>query len=606
MIAHGRATRIRVAGTATTRWLAAERLPLWQALFDTLRPDPPLALPPVLTERAWRRDEALREVVRGRMEAAGPVSSATLSRQIGVTGGDIETALLALETEGAVLRGEFTGSGGEEWCERRLLARIHRYTISRLRREIEPLAFDDFVRFLFVWQSLPPLTAAGRGGAARGPEALLALVHQLAGYEAAAAAWEEWILPARLPDYDPAWLDLLCAGGEVAWARLRPPARAGAGSRTGPLSSSPIALAAREDMALWRGAAHGRAASDALQLTATAAAVHACLTRGGALFRDEIQRGANLLPSQVDGALAELAAAGVVTCDSFAGLRALIRPAQRGAGERRREARLRRAGASFAGARAGPRFGAGAGNGASTAPRRLHRSGRWSLLAEPDAPPDGMPDADVERVAMKLLERYGVVFRRLLERETLAPTWGELVAVCRRLEARGLIRGGYFVSCVGGEQFALAEAIASMRAVRRAPAKGELRVLSAVDPAASAGIEVHPSRQRQRIAAVRGNRILYRDGVPLAVREAGSVRFLDGAAADLSEEQRWQLERVLLVRDSVRARRLAKHLAAGVRQPAAESVSAQESVGLRQTPGLFGRDGPKAAPQGGGFGALKR
>ena len=588
LIAHGRATRVRVAGTATTRWIAAERLPLWQALFDTLCPDPPLALPPVLTERAWRRDEALREVVRGRMEAAGPVSSATLARQIGVTGADIETALLALETEGAVLRGEFTGSGGEEWCERRLLARIHRYTISRLRREIEPLAFDDFVRFLFVWQSVPPLTAAGRGGAARGPEALLALVHQLAGYEAAAAAWEEWILPARLPDYDPAWLDLLCAGGEVAWARLRPPARVAAGAHTGPLASSPIALAAREEMALWRGAAAGRAASEALQLSATAAAVHACLTRGGALFRDEIQRSANLLPSQVDGALAELAAAGVVTCDSFAGLRALIRPAQRGAGEQRREARLRRAGASLAGVRAGPRFGAagggaaapasgrraGAGNGASTAPRRLHRSGRWSLLAEPDAPPDGMPDADVERVAMKLLERYGVVFRRLLERETLAPTWGELVAVYRRLEARGLIRGGYFVSGVGGEQFALAEAIASMRAVRRAPAKGELRVLSAVDPAASAGIKVHPARQRQRIAAVRGNRILYRDGVPLAVREAGAVRFLDGAAAALSEEQRWQLERVLLVRDSVRARRLAKHLAAAARQPAAESVPA--------------------------------
>ena len=601
LIAHGRATRIHVtgaglpppvAGDAAIRWVAAERLPLWQALFDTLCPDPALALPPVLTERAWRRDEALREVVRGRMEAAGPVSSATLSRQIGVPGGDIETALLALETEGAVLRGEFTGSGGEEWCERRLLARIHRYTISRLRREIEPLSFDDFVRFLFVWQSVPPVTAAdsgsGSGGAARVPEALLALVNQLAGYEAAAAAWEEWILPARLPDYDPAWLDLLCAGGEVAWARLRPPARAGAGSRTGPLTSSPIALAAREEMALWRGAAHSRAASEAVQLSANAAAVHACLTRGGALFRDEIQRNANLLPTQVDGALAELAAAGVVTCDSFAGLRALIRPAQRGVGERRREARLRRAGASYSGAVARPRFGAAgggapassggrhavAGNGASTAPRRLDRSGRWSLLTDPDAPQHGMPDAEVERVAMRLLERYGVVFRRLLERETLAPSWGELVAVYRRLEARGLIRGGYFVSGVGGEQFALAEAIASMRAVRRAPARGELRVLSAVDPAASAGIKVHPSRERQRIAGVRGNRILYRDGVPLAVREAGSVRFLDGAAAALSEEERWQLERLLLVRDAGRARRLAKHLAAGVRQPTAESVSA--------------------------------
>ena len=591
LIAHGRATRIRVPGAAATRWIAAERLPLWRALFDMLRPDPDLALPPVLTERVWRRDEALREVVRGRMEAAGPVSAATLARQVGVPGGEVVTALLALETEGAVLRGEFTGSGGEEWCERRLLARIHRYTISRLRREIEPLSFDDFVRFLFAWQALPPLTTGARGGAPGGPDALLALVHQLAGYEAAAAAWEEWILPARLPDYDPAWLDLLCAGGELAWARLRPPAPAGAGGRPGPLSGSPIALAAREEMALWRATAQSRAGAEPARPSAAAAAVRACLKRGGALFRDEIRRGCNLLPSQVDGALAELAAAGVVTCDSFAGLRALIRPAPRRAAERRRESGARRAGVFLSSDLATPRFGAAghgdrtraggrsvaAGNGAPPAPRRLDRSGRWSLLAEPHPPEaahHGVPDAEMERVAMRLLERYGVVFRRLLERETLAPSWGELVAVYRRLEARGVIRGGYFVSGVGGEQFALAEAIASMRAVRRAPAGGELRVLSAVDPAASAGIKVHPTRVRQRIAALRGNRILYRDGVPLAVREAGAVRFLDGAAAALSDEERWQLERLLLVRDARRARRLAKHLAAAARQSNAESVSA--------------------------------
>ena len=591
LVAHGRATRVRAGGGGpAARWIAAERLPMWRALFDSLAADPELTLPPVLTERAWRRDEALREVVRGRLEAAGPVSAATLARQVGVPGAEIAAALLALEAEGAVLRGEFTGSGVEEWCERRLLARIHRYTISRLRREIEPLSFDDFVRFLFVWQSVPPLTTGGggggSGGAARGPEPLLTLVHQLAGYEAAGAAWEEWILPARLPDYDPAWLDLLCAGGEVAWARLRPPARTGAGARTGPLASSPIALAAREEIGLWRGAAHAHGAAPAVERSANAEAVHACLLRGGALFRDEIQRGANLLPSQVDGALAELAAAGMVTCDSFAGLRALIRPAARGAGERRREARLRRAGGSLSGDPTRPRFGAPgraapvpapgagrravAGNGAAAAPRRLERSGRWSLLAEPDAPgleaPSAAPaqeaDADLERVAMRLLERYGVVFRRLLDRETLAPAWSELVAVYRRLEARGLIRGGYFVSGVGGEQFALGEAVASMRAVRRAPGKGELRVLSAVDPAAAAGIKVHPSRVRQRIAAVRGNRILYRDGVPLAVREAGAVRFLDGGGAQLTDEERWQLERLLLVRDARRARRLAGHLAA--------------------------------------------
>ena len=602
LIGQGRATRLHVTGArtqpardrrigaspaagdaASVRWVAAERLPLWNALAAPLRADPPLALPPVLTERVWQRDEALREVVRGRMEAAGPVSAATLARQIGVARSEIEAALLALETEGAVLRGSFTGSGGEEWCERRLLARIHRYTISRLRREIEPLSFDDFVRFLFVWQSVPPITAAERERDSRthGPEELLTVVHQLAGYEAPAAAWEEWILPARLPGYDPAWLDLLCAGGEVSWARLRPPVRAGAGSRGGPLASSPITLVAREEMSLWRAA--GGAASGSVQLSADAAAVHACLTRGGALFRDEIQRAVSLLPTQVDGALAELAAAGLVTCDSFAGLRSLIQPAVRSAGELRREARLRRAGPAFAGDPARRRLGitppappgrrrAGAAT-ATAGHRRLDRSGRWSVLADPGEPRGGLAAADAERLAMSLLERYGVVFRRLLDRETLAPSWSELLAIYRLLEARGLIRGGYFVSGVGGEQFALADAIARMRAVRRSPAKGELRILTAVDPAASAAIKVHPSREQQRIAGLRGNRILFRDGVPLAVRAAGEVRFLDGSTADLSEQERWQLERLLLVRDPPRARRLATHLAAFQSEGAAAPVS---------------------------------
>ena len=210
----GRATRLHAPGAGAAadtdgsgrpaaRWIAAERLPLWQALFDPVLTEPPLRLPPALAERRWRRDEALREVVRGRLEASGPVSAATLARQIGVPLTEVELALLALETEGAVLRGEFTGSGGEEWCERRLLARIHRYTLGRLRREIEPLAFDDYLRFLFVWQMIAPIT--GHSAAEpEGPAALLAIVDQLAGYEAPAAAWEEWILPARMPGYDPA------------------------------------------------------------------------------------------------------------------------------------------------------------------------------------------------------------------------------------------------------------------------------------------------------------------------------------------------------------------------------------------------------------------
>ena len=580
----GRATRLHapgagaVAGAAAdtdgsgrpaARWIAAERLPLWQALFDPVLTEPPLRLPPALAERRWRRDEALREVVRGRLEASGPVSAATLARQIGVPLTEVELALLALETEGAVLRGEFTGSGGEEWCERRLLARIHRYTLGRLRREIEPLAFDDYLRFLFVWQLIAPIT--GHSAAEpEGPEALLAIVDQLAGYEAPAAAWEEWILPARMPGYDPAWLDLLCAGGEMAWARLRPPSGNRHGSSGGPVASSPIALLTREEMSLWRSRVPAGEGDTETPLTAAGAAICACLRRDGALFRDELQRAAGLLPAQVDTALGELAAAGIVTCDSFAGLRTLIRPASRSASERR-AARVRGVSGAFGGALGAARgvarghrqFAAAAvAMPRAAAGRRLERSGRWSLLPRPEQRSEERPASDLESVALRLLERYGVVFRRILERESLAPPWRELVAVYRRLEARGHIRGGYFVSGVGGEQFALAEAIAKMRAVRRAAPSGELRVLAAVDPAGSIGLRVHPTREQQRVAGVRGNRILFRDGVPLAVREAGVVRFLDGAAATLPEQERWELQRLLLARDPRRARGVAAHLRA--------------------------------------------
>ncbi len=573
----GRATRLTLpatsAGPPAARWIAAERLPLWQALVDPLRSEPALQLPAELTERTWRREEALREVVRGRLEAAGPISAAALARQIGVSRQEVELALLALEIEGAVLRGEFTGGGGEEWCERRLLARIHRYTLGRLRREIEPLAFDDYLRFLFDWQMVAPITGHSAGEAAEGPDALLAVVHQLAGYEAPAAAWEEWILPARVPGYDPAWLDLLCAGGDVAWARLRPPNGNRHGNSGGPVASSPIALLTREEMPLWRSPASVGEATET-PLSAAAEAICASLRRDGALFRDELQRAAGLLPAQVDTALGELAAAGIVTCDSFAGLRTLIRPAPRGAVERR-AARVGGALGAGRGVAGGPRrLAAVPAGGPRAGGRRLERTGRWSLLPRPAQHGEERPASELESIALRLLERYGVVFRRILERESLAPSWRELVSVYRRLEARGQIRGGYFVSGVGGEQFALAEAIARMRAVRRSAPSGELRVLAAVDPAGGIGLRVHPARERQRVAGVRGNRILYRDGVPLAVREAGAVRLLDGVAAALSEAERWELQRLLLARDPRRARRVAAHLHAVAAQREAGSVPA--------------------------------
>ena len=466
-------------------WVAVER-------FEELSAVRPQSSRPVIPERLrreWTREDAMRELTRGRIEVLGPVTAGRLAADLGLPDtSDADAALLALEAEGHVLRGRFTpGTAELEWCDRRLLSRIHRYTLNRLRAEIEPVNAADFTRFLLHWQHV----AAGEQ--VQGTEGLAAIIDQLDGYELAAAAWENDVLPARVRDYGGEQIDSLCLSGRVAWGRLTP--MDGLGKT--PLKTSPMALMKREHATQWRVAME----ADTAMLTSESRAVYDVLTERGALFFHEIAAVARLIPTQIERALGELAGAGLVTADSFSGLRALLTPP-----EKRERHRRRRAGAQ----------------GVDTA-------GRWALLR-------GVQESEErgkERtgtIARVLLKRYGVVFRALLARESRLPPWRELAMVYRRLEARGEIRGGRFVSGFGGEQFALPDAVGRLRAVRKQEKEGDLVALSAADPLNLVGILTPDAR----VAAIARSRVLYRDGLAIAALEGGEVRRL--AASEISDE----------------------------------------------------------------------
>jgi ATP-dependent Lhr-like helicase len=420
--------------------------------------------------------------------------------------------LIALETEGFALRGRFSPAAvEEEWCERRLLARIHRYTIRSLRAEIEPVASADFMRFLLDWQGL---TRAPR---AEGVGGLAAVIEQLEGFEVPAVAWESDVLPARLHEYEGSWLDSLCLSGRALWARLDRPASATAG----PVRATPIALLSRRNWPLWQSL---RPLDETeAPLSANAQAMADYLRQHGASFFDEIIQGAELLRAQAESGLAELVAAGRVSADSFGGLRALLMPLER---KRKLAARGRRAAL----------FG-------------LDEAGRWSLVHRPATalePASAAEQAErVEAVAWALLRRYGVVFRRLLTREaTWLPPWHALLRAYRRLESQGHIRGGRFVAGVSGEQYALPDAVGALRAIRKRAPDDTLISLSAADPLNLAGI-VTPG---VRVAALAGNRVLLRDGVPVAAYMGGEVQFL----VAVPPPEQWRLRNALL-RNTVRA-----------------------------------------------------
>jgi ATP-dependent helicase Lhr and Lhr-like helicase len=513
----------QLAAPGGALWITAERLPQFAALWPTASLEPAIAAPAAAAGspvREWSRDEALVEILRGRLEGLGPVTTDALADPLGLTPSDIAGALTALETEGFAMRGRFTPAAAlEEWCERRLLARIHHYTVKRLRAEIEPVAARDFLRFLLSWQRVAADTRM------EGPEAVDTIVGQLEGFEAPAGSWESEILPARLAGYEPAWLDDRCLAGHLTWTRLRPrPAasngRANAGeSRPTPVRTTPITLLARRHAAHWAALS---AAADAVHLGSRAQAVADYIRAHGASFFHELVDGTGLLRSEVEEALAELVALGLVSSDSFGGLRALLVPS----GERRPIASGRRRRRTVA-------FG-------------MEDAGRWALARRPPPAKRQTPleqasfeQEAVEHAARTLLMRYGVVFWRLIEREAQwLPPWRDLIRVYRRLESRGDIRGGRFVAGFAGEQFALPEAIGLLREARRQPDSGALVSLSAADPLNLVGI-LTPG---PRLAALTGNRLLYRDGVPIALLASGAVQFLE----TLDAASEWAAHKALL------------------------------------------------------------
>ncbi|RCS28655.1 ATP-dependent DNA helicase [Rhodanobacter denitrificans] len=463
-------------------WITAEQLPLWQALHPAAAMQPPIAAPAEYAAQSWSREDAVLELVRHRLGGLGPVSANTLATSLVVDRGEVEQALLRLQSEGYVMQGRFSADVADiEWCERHLLARIHRYTIGRLRREIEPVSRRALMRFLFDWQHVSAATRLN------GPDALAATLAQLEGYEAAAGAWESELLPARIADYSIHWLDELCRAGRISWARLR----TGSGGGGGPVRSTPIVLLPRRGLAVWTSVAAGE--PQEILLSSRAQAVADTLREHGALFFDELLTDTRLLRTELEDALGELVAAGRISADSFAGLRALLLPAAKRDGGRHR--RLRRHQLSG-----------------------IEDAGRWALArgtttgkAEPEA---------IEHIARTLLRRYGVVFWKLLEREApWLPPWRELLRVYHRLEARGEIRGGRFVEGLVGEQFALPEAIAPLRAVRSRADDGELVCLSGCDPLNLVGTVL----AGDKVPALAGARVLYRDGMPIGALVAGKV-----------------------------------------------------------------------------------
>ena len=495
-------------------WIAAERLPHFQALWPAATLAPAIAAPSAAVGASCGREEALIEIVRGRLEGLGPVTGEALAAPLGLTAHEIAAALAALEAEGFAMRGRFTpGAAGEEWCERRLLARIHGYTVKRLRAEIEPVAARDFLRFLLTWQRV---TADAR---MQGPDAVDTVVAQLEGFEAPAAAWESEILPARLAGYEPRWLDDSCLAGRVTWMRLRPRSgRSGNGgeSRAGPVRTTPITLVARRHAAHWTSLSPP---ADDVEPSIRAQAVADYIGQQGASFFDELVEGTGLLRTQVEEALAELVSLGLASSDSFGGLRALLVPS----GERK----------PFAGGHRRRR----------TAKFGMEAAGRWALARRPRPAQSGAlahaAFEQVEHVARTLLIRYGVVFWRLIEREAAwLPPWRDLLRAYRRLESRGDIRGGRFVAGFSGEQFALPDAVGMLREVRRLPAAGALISLSGADPLNLVGI-LTPG---PKLPALTGNRLLYRDGIPIALLAAGAVQFLE----TLDPASEWEAHKALL------------------------------------------------------------
>ena len=484
-------------GDGCMAWVAAECVPLVAAAFPDVQFEPaPRQLPH--PEQQPTEDQAELTLVRGRVECSGPFTAVELAAALGMRRGAVDIALANLEATGSILRGHFTpGRDQEEFCDRRILARIHRDTIGRLRKEIEPVSAAVFMRFLFRWQHVSPSRQMRDEGG------LLEVIEQLQGFEAPAGGWESELLPSRVAEYKSGMLDELCLSGEVVWGRFdrQLPNGNGWASRPALSRNGPISLGLREGLP-WLLDEYS---TELDQPPGAAGEVLAYLSQRGASFLPDIVSGTRRLPSDVESTLWQLAAAGMVTTDGFGPLRAMANGTTR---------RVRNNGRSRRQSR-----------------RRLPTS-RWSLLQATSIPEDATEDR-----AWQLLRRYGIVFPEVLGRESLAPRWRDLLRVYRRAEARGEIRGGRFVAGFVGEQFALPEAVEMLRAVRKAEPESKITLLSACDPLNMAGVLTPGSR----VPALLGNRVVFRDGLPVASLQGGELKL----PADTDEATRSAIVKLL-------------------------------------------------------------
>jgi len=486
-------------------WCPAERRRAAEVVFSGAHFEPQRALPDAMAkEDPGSPDQIIREIVRGHLDCSGPIDVGQMAHRTGIDPVDVEIAFATLETEGFALRGEFDEGRGEQFCARRLLVRIHAGTQDRLRKEIEPVSAQDFMRFLLRWQRVTPDTRR------EGRRSVLSVVEQLQGFEVAAGAWEDAILPSRLKGYRPSWLDDHCMSGEVAWGRLtpkvvEPEAKPGRGG-SAPSKATPIAFLLRGDLPWLLAATRGDAQASEPGAGA-AREVLELLRERGALFHSELGAASRRLPIEIEEGLWDLVSRGRVSADGFQAVRSLLGSRDRWT---RKNARRR--------AQRGLRRGA---RGSASA------EGRWSLFPAAciGTPKELDPDELAEAVAEQLLVRYGVVFRDLVARETLALPWRDIAWAFRRMEARGTVRGGRFVSGFVGEQYALPGAVDALRRTRRIERAGEVVRISACDPLNLVGIITPGSR----VPAVRNGVVVYRDGVPVQ----GSVAEAPAASGDL-------------------------------------------------------------------------
>ena len=539
---------LKLTGLPNEMWIATEKLGCFLALYPQLQSLQALPeIPTFILEKKWDRQDALREIVRSRLECLGPIRSQQLATELAIDVAEIDFALLALEVEGFAFQGQFTQAARRqkttddavvEWCERRLLQRIHRYTIDAHRKSIKPVSLQTYTEFLFDMHRLVAVTepaidtATAKEPVLDGQTRLQNTLGLLDGIAAPAASWEADLYPVRVADYDPSWLDVMCISGRIVWGRYSLPnpslrmqrrKELKSSKSSGPIKSTPISIVSRANLDIWKALSAAQANEDVASISELAKRIESDLASNGASFFDQIQQRTGLLKAQLEQGLAELVSSARITSDSFTGLRALLTPNKKKPSTHKRRGRK-------------AMFG-------------VEDAGRWSLLETDNRQGlstgntrhwDVLDEDQLERLIGIYLQRWGVLFRGLLERELFAPPWRVLLAALRKMELRGTIRGGRFVAGVGGEQFAFPETVDALRKFKKRSDESKVNYysLSAVDPLNLLNL-ILPNRKLSRLSK---NRVLYENGIPIAVLESDKVSFL----REVDANEQWNLQQALI------------------------------------------------------------